>query len=266
LANLNEFNKKMHMDNCKIRKTIEGTAGKNKMETTTVIDKNGTMVTLTSNGSPYIEMGDQCIYCSRLFVNLSEFNKRLHFEHCKLKKRILAANGGIGIGGNLTVNNLNNSLSSPGTSGNNILSQSLPLTSHSLSSTSNNGTPHHHSAKKSKTNPSNELDLGDSCIFCSRSLLNLSNFNKRIHIETCKTKKMKNSVPKEKHPGQGRVNGAAKRRSVKKEKELVAASANSSSNPSNNQQQQQQNGSNSSNNNNNNNNGGLNVVNVAGMT
>ena len=56
----------------------------------------------------------------------------------------------------------------------------------------------HNTNNSSNNNTSNSnkiiVDLGDSCMFCSRSLMNLSNFNKKVHIETCKIKQLKKAT------------------------------------------------------------------------
>ena len=84
LANLNEFNKRMHIENCKIRKSIEN----NSPASMSKGKKDENLIKLG------IELGDNCMYCSKSFVNLSDFNKKLHFEYCKLKKRKLKSLSG----------------------------------------------------------------------------------------------------------------------------------------------------------------------------
>lgn len=85
LANLNEFNKRMHIENCKIRKSIENNGTSSY---TSSSPKKGVKDDLLTKLG--LELGDNCVYCSKSFVNLSDFNKKLHFEYCKLKKKKLA--------------------------------------------------------------------------------------------------------------------------------------------------------------------------------
>ena len=238
LANLNDFNKKMHLENCKIRKSIEGNISSKSKKDDSASLKSG------SNNSNHhnhhqqqqqhhaadnnIDLGMQCMYCSRSFTNLSNFNKRLHFEHCKVKKRKLRqAMGGCSDQSSVygqTNANLLVGLS-PSTAANTPLNLSL-LASHNSHHHPQQHQQHHLASnqvngggggiifKPTTTNActgfvnnssniftggqataiastSNGGDLGDSCLFCSRSLLNLSNFNKRVHIETCKVKQLK---------------------------------------------------------------------------
>ena len=131
LANLNEFNKRMHIENCKIRKSIEGNFNQSLLLNSSLDSLNKSLNNNNNNNTNNkqqqqpggmngggggavdassvsavglglglglglnlkkeigIELGNQCIYCSKLFVNLSDFNKRLHFEYCKLKKKKL---------------------------------------------------------------------------------------------------------------------------------------------------------------------------------
>jgi hypothetical protein len=190
LGNLNEFNKRMHTDNCKIRKSIEGNMKK----------KDG-----SDNGyqgkSDNIDLGDSCLYCSKSFHNLSNFNKKLHFEYCKLKKKKLnlistpnghmtnnGGNANNGPTGGLNTSQMNSSANSINSYSQlnhsynslndntiaNLANLTMPLQTTSLAGT--------------------KLDLGDTCLFCSRTLYNLSNFNKRVHIETCKIKTLKKAT------------------------------------------------------------------------
>ena len=165
LANLNEFNKRMHIENCKIRKSIESSgpnANKNKEDS---IIKYG------------IELGDSCLHCNKPFVNLSDFNKRLHFEYCKLKKKKMRLDG------SLMSSSMNMSSNSLNTSGG--MSSAVVVNGNLVQATS---------SSMSMKEDSNKIDLGEICLFCSRSLLNLSTFNKRIHIETCKIKTLKKAA------------------------------------------------------------------------
>lgn len=213
LANLNEFNKRMHIEHCKIRKSIES---------------SGTVTYTTSDGnSPKklkdenlvklgIELGENCVYCSKSFVNLSDFNKKLHFEYCKLKKRKIAQLSGNSA--NLTQNSytLNCSVESLNTPVNHSNQNNNPdnntvnfINNQLIASNQNN--------IESCSDPSQigKLDLGESCLFCSRSLVNLSNFNKRIHIETCKIKTLKKATSKLRQTSSAK---APRKKSTKKEK------------------------------------------------
>jgi hypothetical protein len=119
---------------------------------------------------------------------LSDFNKKLHFEYCKLKKKKLnelnlSNNANYQIqNGQSTQINTNNNPSMNGSNGN--------------------------------ANKNNIVDLGDSCVFCSRSLMNLSNFNKKVHIETCKIKQMKKQNAM-KLKQQNSLNKSSKKKGVK---------------------------------------------------
>lgn len=173
LANLNDFNKKMHLENCKIRKSIEG----NFSHTPKSSKKDENLVKLSE------ELGAQCMYCSKSFANLSDFNKKLHFEHCKLKKKKLNSSLVVVNATQASQNQTQQQVNISHTSGNNnsnnaglILSSSCPGTP--IAGTGQNGS----------------IDLGDNCMFCSRSLVNLSNFNKKVHVETCKIKQLKKAT------------------------------------------------------------------------
>ena len=74
-------------------------------------------------------------------------------------------------------------------------------------------------------NKSNKFDLGESCLFCSRSLVNLSNFNKRIHIDTCKIKTLKKNTSKMRQTVSAK---SPRKRANKKEKDSNNSSANTS--------------------------------------
>lgn len=169
LANLNEFNKRMHVENCKIRKSIENNGSNSKN------NKDESLIKIS------LELGDSCMYCSKSFLNLSDFNKKLHFEYCKLKKKKLQINA----------QNAANASAAAASNNNNNNNQSF--------GNNNNSQILHHNEETNNNKPassSNKLDLGETCLFCSRSLHNLSNFNKRIHIETCKVKTLKKASKK----------------------------------------------------------------------
>lgn len=188
LANLNEFNKRMHIENCKIRKSIEGNLNNSNLKSKSK-DKDENLVKLS------MELGNQCMYCSKSFVNLSDFNKKLHFEYCKLKKKKL---------NELNLTNANYQIQN----------------GHSVQINSNNNS--NMNGSNGNGNKNNIVDLGDSCVFCSRSLLNLSNFNKKVHIETCKIKQMKkqnNMKMKQQHS----LNKSNKKKTIKSpnSKEMV---------------------------------------------
>lgn len=250
LSNLNDFNKKMHLENCKIRKSLEGNVtpkSKKDDPTSASSSKSNSASHLDS-----IDLGPQCMYCSRSFANLSNFNKRLHFEHCKVKKRKMRQSMPGESPTPTTPNpstppnhqqqhtshqsmytNQNNSMLSLNASNSNTPLNLSLLTSHhnhhhhhghqhpqsSQPAQLNN---HHHSLFKQPSSSNfhtsnansfagvnnnnttaasqqsaaaaaaaNTGEFGDTCLFCARSLLNLSNFNKRVHIETCKIKQLK---------------------------------------------------------------------------
>ena len=92
LSNLNDFNKRMHIENCKIRKSIESNNSGSPLHYT------GAQSATPPGGSRKVkdenlvklglELGDNCVYCSKSFLNLSDFNKKLHFEYCKRKKKM----------------------------------------------------------------------------------------------------------------------------------------------------------------------------------
>ena len=178
LANLNEFNKRMHIENCKIRKSIENNGSSSSKHI-----KDDSLIKIS------MELGDSCMYCSKSFINLSDFNKKLHFEYCKLKKKKLQ---------------LSNSCIQQQQQQHQQQSSFNP---HNLMNASNSHHHHLHQQQQQMSGSSSilhlddsskvtKLDLGESCLFCSRSLHNLSNFNKRIHIETCKVKTLKKASKK----------------------------------------------------------------------
>ncbi len=206
LANLNEFNKKMHVENCKIRKTIESNMGNDASGTSRKASNSNEK---DENFRLNIELGAQCMYCGKSFMNLSEFNKRLHFEHCKLRKRKYselnlsstaspistaiattlastssAASASMSASNGNPPNAISINLSYPTTTVAHVLNTSLPTLQQISSSVSN-------VSRSNSNNSLNRLEYCDSCMFCSRSLRNLSNFNKNVHIETCKLKQIK---------------------------------------------------------------------------
>lgn len=209
LENLNEFNKRMHVENCKIRKSLEGANGKKDtngghggMNNSQSSDNGGHG---SHGGGGGIDLGDNCGYCGKSFVNLSNFNKRLHFDHCKLKKKKLGVSLNSS-GGSSQQQHQDSSMS---------MSNSLNMSNNSANSSSIhvahtnglslvlggnggniNNNNNHQNNYANLSMGSITYDLGETCVFCSRSLKNLSNFNKRIHIETCKVKKFKIATSK----------------------------------------------------------------------
>lgn len=196
LANLNEFNKRMHIENCKIRKSIENNGMNTKHKDESLI-KIG------------LELGDSCMYCSKSFVNLSDFNKKLHFEYCKLKKKKLNSqqnqSGANASTGQSSFANPTSASASSSSSSNNTTN---------LLNASNNQM---HSLLHDDSSKVAKLDLGETCLFCSRSLQNLSNFNKRIHIETCKVKTLKKASKKLKQTANTNFNKSRKKSNKKME-------------------------------------------------
>lgn len=187
LSNLNSFNRKMHIEHCKIRKSLEGYVrprAKNKSENLVKQDTGA--------------IDDHCIYCNKSFARLSDFNRRLHSEHCKTKKRKLK-----------TLNNvLNSSLnlssiheSNYGSSLDQVQNSLILLANSScpnISLSANSSLDIASSSDQSNIQNSSlstqipiSTDPSQLCEFCSRSLANLSNFNKNIHIEQCKLKQSK---------------------------------------------------------------------------
>jgi len=137
-----------------------------------------------------MELGDSCMYCSKSFINLSDFNKKLHFEYCKLKKKKLQLS-------NTSVQQQQQQQQQQ------QHQQQSSFNPHNLMNASNSHHHHHQQQQMSSSmlhlddsSKVAKLDLGESCLFCSRSLHNLSNFNKRIHIETCKVKTLKKASKK----------------------------------------------------------------------
>jgi hypothetical protein len=224
LANLNEFNKRMHIENCKIRKSIEN-SGSPVYSSPKKAVKDHNLVKMG------MELGENCLYCSKSFVNLSDFNKKLHFEYCKLKKKKLAhLSAGLSMhlgqcstdsglssspqqsqsmnNSNQLGHSFNNSPigTNPANNATNLNSSIGHLNSQlmNISSLNNSVVQQHneqqqqqlHQQSCSEDSKIGKLDLGESCLFCSRSLVNLSNFNKRIHIETCKIKTLKKATSK----------------------------------------------------------------------
>lgn len=190
LGNLNSFNRKMHIEHCKIRKSLEGNirSGGNHTKDQTS-GKQG-------SSSDTSDIGDHCVYCNKSFARLSDFNRRLHSEHCKSKKRKLK-----------TLNNvINSSLNL-----NSVQSQesSLDQIQNSLMQLANNSCPNtplkggfslnvtcsaEQSASQDNSLPQSQIGECEYCEYCARSLANLSNFNKNIHIEQCKLKQLKKTV------------------------------------------------------------------------
>ncbi len=241
LANLNEFNKRMHIENCKIRKSIEN-SGSPVYTSPKKTNKDQNLVKIG------MELGDNCLYCSKSFVNLSDFNKKLHFEYCKLKKKKLAhLSAGLSMhlgscsadssmisspqqsqsinNGNNPVqlsHSFNNSPINSNNNGNNLNLSLGHLNSQLMNISSlNNSVVQQHEQQLQQQQSCTEdskigkLDLGESCLFCSRSLVNLSNFNKRIHIETCKIKTLKKATSKLRQTASA---GKSPRKRPKKEK------------------------------------------------
>lgn len=169
LGNLNSFNRKMHIEHCKIRKSLEGNlrAGtKNK-------DEN-----ISSQDSSTI--GDHCIYCNKSFERLSAFNRRLHSDHCKSKKRKLKAlnqvfNNSINLGTMQTQEtNFGQNLTQVQNSLILMAANSCPNTpirgTNTVSLTSSQeATGHEQTLSQTQL-----LDEPELCVFCSRSLSNLS--------------------------------------------------------------------------------------------
>lgn len=242
LGNLNDFNKRMHIENCKIRKSIENNNGASPVQYNgSPSASSGRKIKDENLVKLGLELGDNCLYCSKSFINLSDFNKKLHFEYCKLKKKKMnqmtqsASNSGIISGLNLsqisncsvsqeTINNHNNLNSSLN---NNHISSLGHLNNQLMSSPQSNVMQDAQVSSTPCFDPNkalDKLDLGESCLFCSRSLVNLSNFNKRIHIETCKIKTLKKATNKLRQTASAK---APRKRPAKKEK---IDSANSSIN------------------------------------
>lgn len=178
LTTLNDFNKKMHIENCKIRKSIEGTLYRrpSKSARRQQQQMNQTNMELA-----------QCLYCAKSFHNLSNFNKKLHMEHCKYKKKkSQSCERSVVQPNHQTPSATSNSPSMSNRQTHLILNHQLPdlssLTTMNMSPMTANGLS------------SMILDLGDVCVFCSRSLANISNFNKRVHIEQCKLKQKKDQM------------------------------------------------------------------------
>ena len=220
LENLNEFNKRMHVENCKIRKSLEGA---NSTKDTSQ-DGNGSLNSSQSSQSGQgIELGDNCGYCGKSFVNLSNFNKRLHFDHCKLKKKKLTCGSQQQqqqqqhqqVDSSMTMVTLANNTATPIhiTHANGSVGVVVAAANGGNGASAGNVNQQNNYASLSMG--SITYDLGETCVFCSRSLKNLSNFNKRIHIETCKVKKFKIASAKMRQEARK----AARKNGLKKEKE-----------------------------------------------
>ncbi|CAF0753020.1 unnamed protein product [Brachionus calyciflorus] len=165
LGNLNSFNRKMHIENCKIRKNLESNLQ--------AANSDGTKVEVVQDPD---EKADNCVYCNKSFVKLKTFHRRLHLDHCKLKKRKLKE--------------LNNQEI-------NLETQEEPIVSQEISEINSNldneyidqGHNEHVSSQNEKAQMS--LDTPELCMYCSRSLDNLSTFNKNLHTDRCKIKQLK---------------------------------------------------------------------------
>lgn len=188
LSNLNSFNRKMHIEHCKIRKSLEGTVrsrGKNKSENLSKQDG--------------ANIGDHCVYCDKSFARLSDFNRRLHSEHCKSKKRKLKTLNNV-ISSSLNLSSLQSTESGYVSNLDQVQNSLILLANNSCAnislSTSNSLDISSISDQSSiQTNSLSQspvcMDSNQLCEYCSRSLANLSNFNKNIHIEQCKLKQSK---------------------------------------------------------------------------
>lgn len=184
LGNLNSFNRKMHIEHCKIRKSLEGnirSSSKNKDE----------------NKVKSADTVDQCVYCNKSFARLSEFNRRLHSEHCKSKKRKLKTLNNV-INSSINLSALNSPESNYGANLDQVQNSLILLTNNSCPNTPIKGTSSlnissslDQSTSQNNSVPQLNVHSCEYCEFCSRSLANLSNFNKNIHIEQCKLKQAK---------------------------------------------------------------------------
>jgi hypothetical protein len=75
LNGLNDFNKKMHIETCKVRKLVESNSNQ----------FNGG--NSSNQLEDYMILGDNCTYCFKSFKDFkSDFNKRLHIKCCKIKR------------------------------------------------------------------------------------------------------------------------------------------------------------------------------------
>jgi hypothetical protein len=73
LFGLNDFNKKMHIETCKVRRLIDGDSS--------LTNGDG------NSDENYLILGENCPYCFKSFKDFkSDFNKRLHVKSCKIKK------------------------------------------------------------------------------------------------------------------------------------------------------------------------------------
>lgn len=245
LGNLNEFNKKMHIENCKIRKSIEANIIKsspnNKSPNTN--NKNDS----TKDENTIRDLGTHCIYCSKSFLNLSEFNKKLHNEYCKTRKR--KSNQQNANGSTSTGNDMFNQMSTSSTSND---------SNNSNNSNSNNNNNNNTSINQQDVKP-NMINLGENCSFCARSLMNLSNFNKKVHIDTCKIKQLKKANAMKAR----QLNKSVKKRSHQQQPQQQQQPNNSNNMQSNNNNTNQQNNNNTNQNpNNNNNSNNTNMINL----
>jgi hypothetical protein len=120
LFGLNDFNRKMHIETCKVRKLVESQAnfnnnnnanaagGANSNNSSSQNQSNGntnanggtatTAATTATTASSldlnlnnqledYMILGENCSYCFKSFKDFkNDFNKRLHIKCCKIKK------------------------------------------------------------------------------------------------------------------------------------------------------------------------------------
>jgi hypothetical protein len=197
LSKLNDFNRKMHLDNCKIRKSLEGISPSRSSKKA---NKDPALTQLAQ------ELGDHCVFCSKSFTNLSDFNKKLHFDHCKTKKKQLNTlvdsikkniivrriQKNISESSILLSNNNNQTLSSISSSLNSQ-NEIVGLNGHVVFSSpiivNSNETIEENNI--SNIDDGNNKNFGDVCPCCYRGLFNLSNFNKKVHIDQCKLKETK---------------------------------------------------------------------------
>ncbi|CAF0753053.1 unnamed protein product [Brachionus calyciflorus] len=204
LGNLNSFNRKMHIEHCKIRKSLEG-----NLKETNKKNKDENLGTQDSQ-----DIGEHCIYCNKSFARLSAFNRRLHSDHCKSKKRKLKAlnqvfNESINMSGiQPQENSYGQSLTQVQNSLILMATNSCPNTPIRSTNTINNNGQEVSPSQNGHTQLALETPA-ELCMFCSRSLSNLSNFNKNIHIEQCKVKQLKkataNQMKQANKPGRKRA-------------------------------------------------------------
>ncbi|RNA22616.1 hypothetical protein BpHYR1_002558 [Brachionus plicatilis] len=219
LGNLNSFNRKMHIEHCKIRKSLEG-----NIRSAGSLNKDQASGKQGASSGNTSDIGDHCVYCNKSFARLSDFNRRLHSEHCKSKKRKLK-----------TLNNVINSslnlasLQAPESSLDQVQNSLMLLASNSCPTTPlrgsyslNGATSSEQSAGQDNSLTQSQIGVAvcDYCEYCSRSLANLSNFNKNIHIEQCKLKQLKkagNGLKQANKPPRKKAKTSGKDKSVKNE-------------------------------------------------